>query len=119
MSRVYELVVKADTNDADYVTEISKINENHLNELIPLFERVKEFKPYKGKSNHTHYSNFPFGDGEFIPRSDLGEKSAKELYGYTDEEFDLICNYLPFGEYGIHTIESVEFYELPKKKTII
>ena len=86
------LVIVAD-NDGDYVTEMNEITPEQLEELLPVFEAIKNFKPYKatseGGSPWTHSHNWPKGSGEYVPRKDLGEKS-------------------PYGEYGIHTIKTIK-----------
>jgi peptidoglycan hydrolase-like amidase len=109
------LKITADTNDADYVESTQKITAQKLEQFTPLIEAIKKFKPYKSKSkggtNFTHSHNFPHGNGEYIPRKDLGEKSAEEYYkGVVSPEIwtDFVENYLPYGEYGIHTIVSIE-----------
>ncbi len=128
------MIITADTNDADYVTQKTKITVDKLELFKPLIEAIKNFKPYKGKSKDgyesKHSHNFPYGSGEYIPRRDLGEKTIIELYkefaspkskvdGSDDRwiyyEFSKDCilgdfaeNYCPYGEYGIHSIKSIE-----------
>lgn len=115
MTKKYELKVTADTNDADYITEISIVDQEELDKLIPMFKKISKFKECKTKGR-THRHNFPYGD---CLRDDLGEKSVQELYGWSDDELDYLTDFLPMDEYGIHTIESVEFYDVPKKTVII
>ena len=102
------LVVRADTNDADYVTQETPINDGELDLIKEVVNAIGEFKPYKTQAHGMdwkHEHNFPTGD---CHRPDLNEKSAKELYGHLPG-FELFVNYfLPWSEYGIHTIDSVE-----------
>lgn len=113
------LIVKADTNDADFITRKEEITDDQLAELQPLFEAIRNFKPYKGKDttwNHSHDNNYPTGD---CHREDLGELSAEELYGNI-QGFQLFDeSFCPYDEYGIHTIESVDVLVVTDEKKII
>lgn len=104
------LIITADTNDGDYVIEKREITDDKLELIKPVIQAIKDFKPYESDKcgfNMKHSHNYPKGDGEFIPREDLGEKSASELYGHL-EGFNTFDDYCPYGEYGIHTIDRVE-----------
>lgn len=101
----YEIYIKVDTNDADYIAEVSTISEEDLNILKNVMERVAKFEQYKS-NGITHHHNFPTGA---LLRSDLGEKSIKELYNITAAEYDIISEYVPYGEWGCHTIEEVRY----------
>jgi len=118
-AKKYELKVVGDPNDADYITEISVVTQKELDRLVPMFKQIKKFKPYTtpcsyGTREHRH--NFPYGE---CHRADLGEKSLQELYGWSDEDLDFLMDYIPLDEWGLHTIESVEYYDVPKKKVLI
>lgn len=93
----YSITIKADTNDADYITETSKISEEDLNALRPLITAIKNFKPY-GDFNH----NFPANE-----YTNLGEKTVEELYPDHLDALEIFDGCRPYGEYGIHTIKSV------------
>ena len=110
----YEIAITADTNDGDYITEVSEISEEDLDTIKPLIQAIKEFKPYKNK--YTHHHNYPWG--EYV-RDDMGEKSARELYKFDEEIFELFEEYIPYGEYGIHTIESITICPLQKKTKLL
>jgi len=110
----YEIRIIADTNDADYVTGINTIDEKTLEIIKPVIRAIKDFKPYENKG-HSHSHNFP--SGEFV-RDDLGEKSAEELYGDL-KGFEDFLDYCPCGEHGIHTVERVEVYPVPKKERLL
>ncbi|RJQ25033.1 hypothetical protein C4577_06520 [Candidatus Parcubacteria bacterium] len=110
-NKEWDIKIVADTNDADYVTEISNISDKDLTKIKPLIAAIKAFKPYKTKSdsglNWTHDNNYPCG--EHCPREDLGEKYPQEIYKGLDEEvFEIFEDLIPRGEYGIHTIKSIE-----------
>jgi hypothetical protein len=109
------LLVRVDTNDADYVEQLSPVTDDELAFLIPLFEAIKRFEPYKGTGPyggnpwlHTH--NWPTGD---ILRYDLGEKSPEELYPDHAEAVEIFDgSYVPYAENGCHTIESIRLLEV-------
>lgn len=106
---MYKISITADTNDGDYITQVSDINEEILELIIPVIRAIANFKPYQsGDKNWKHFHNFPIGE---CHRDHLGEKSVKDLYGHLPglEEFLKI---IPYNEYGIHTIKSVEVYEI-------
>ena len=104
--------ITVDTNDADYVSELSKITDEELMKLKPLIEAIKEFKPYEGygtsgrKFMHEH--NYPSINSEYFPRRDLGEKSPEEIYPNIDADIhEMFQDMCPFSEYGFHTVESI------------
>jgi len=104
------IAIKVDTNDADYNTSINSITDSQIKLILPVIEEIKKFKPYKGKTRygeHEHTSNYP--TGEFV-RQDLGEKSTEDMYGHL-KGFNCFDGFIPYGENGCHTIESVEIYE--------
>jgi len=108
------IIITADTNDGDYITERYKITDEQIAKIIPVVEAIKKikFEPYivtkPGYWSHKQNSNYPTGE---MHRSDLGEKSAKDLYGHL-EGFELFNSFCPLGEYGIHTIVSVEIIQV-------
>lgn len=112
------LKVVADSNDADYYTEIKQIDNATVDKFKPLIKAIAKFRPYKNKPvnsgfQQTHSHNWP--KGEYCCREDLGEKTIHELYDKFDaellDEFDE--NYVPHGYEGnIHTIESICVIEI-------
>jgi hypothetical protein len=118
--KAYEITIRADTNDADYVTQVSPISEKDLNVIKPLIKAIKNFKPYKaqmpGKTEWIHDHNYPWGE---CTRADLGEKTPQELYDFDKEVFEAFQDYVPYGEYGIHTIESIFICPAGKKTRLL
>lgn len=107
----YTLKIVADTNDADYITAMHVITQAELDKITPVIEAINAFKSYSGKSEsgmkRTHDHNFPLGD--YSPRTDLGEKTVQEIYKNVDTDaLDIFLEYVPYGEHGIHTIESIQ-----------
>lgn len=110
---LYELVIVADTNDADYVTSINTVNDVTLGELLPIVDAIKNFN-----------ANHPRGCGEYNWR--IGEYASVDegpshVYSgvLTEDQIDMFTDLCPHGEYGIHTIESIEYYPLPAKVKLL
>lgn len=99
------LVVKADTNDADYVTELTEGAFN-LTLVKKVAKAIKECK-----------TNMNWGTGEMCD----GEDHPSVLYKgkLTEEEIEEFRDLCPSGEYGIHSIESITLYEIISRKTIL
>lgn len=110
MKHVYVVV---DTNDADYVGKIVEVSEKTLEHFKPLIEKIKNFQPYNnGGWRHNH--NFPFGE---CLREDLGEKDPMELYDLTEKEYEYFVDAFRLygGEWGFHTIKSIQEVTLGEK----
>lgn len=105
------LIITADSCDKDYVTSRKLITDKELELIKPVIDDIRNFVPYVGTKpeywKHKHTRNYPKGDCDRIPLLDLGEKSAKDLYGHNDG-FEIFDRFVPFGVYGTHTIKSIE-----------
>lgn len=97
----YELVVVADTNDGDYVTEISEINEKCLEWMRPIIEAIKE-------------NNGSFEIGE-IARESL----AEQYPNLSEDDLEEFQDYVPYGMYGTHTIDSITVAPLAEKERLL
>ena len=99
------LIIKADMNDGDYVSEKNLVSDEQLKELMPIIKAIKACK-----EDH----NWPNYDG--------ADKDFKELYEgiLTDRQIDLMMYYTPSGgDGGIHTIESIELLEVSKETKLL
>ena len=103
MSKTYEMTIIADTNDGDYVTEISEITMKAIERFKPLIKAIK-----KSKERH----NFEWGEC----CDDYPEQYSKRFGEELLEEF---TNYVPHGEYGIHTIESIYITPYVEKEYLL
>jgi len=117
----YEIQITVDTNDADYLTRISKIAKKDLDKIRPLIEAIKNFKPYKATSVHskityTHDHNYPYGD---CLREDMGDKKPEELYNFNKETFEILNELLPYDNDGFHTIESIVVFPVVEKEKLL
>jgi hypothetical protein len=107
MQKFYEISVKVDTNDADFVTLNSKISEEELEIIKPLISAIKNFKPYTTSTSAlgTHRNNYPYGD---CCRQDLGEKTPQEIYNFEEKVFEMFEDFCPHGgDFGFRTVESI------------
>jgi len=97
------LVIKADTNDADY---IHSLRENVNSADLAAIKRVwAVVSKYEGDYN--------WGHSEYTDPADDPFKVYKDVLSAND--IDTMSCYAPYGEHGIHTIESVTIYEFTNK----
>lgn len=112
------IYIKADTNDADYVSKLSEITEEYLDLILPVIQAIKEFKPYtstKNGSTWTHKHNYPYSE---CCRTDLGEKTIDELYGHLEGN-DLFYEFVPTFEHGIHTIVEIKIFNVESEYDLL
>lgn len=95
---MFELVITADTNDADYVTAISTVTQADIDMMLPIIAAIKAKGP-----RHN------WAKGEIGDYHSMYPDMDEELLDWFDESF------VPYGEYGIHTIKTIEYYPLPEK----
>lgn len=101
MDKKFEMVIVA-----DYITEISHISEKELYNILPVINAIRELT--EQNKNTLNFHNWP--DNEYL------DDSYRELYPQlTEEQLETFQEYLPFGEFGIHTIQSIVYYEIPEK----
>lgn len=106
----YELVITADTNDADYITSTNTVTMAEIEAIMPVIEAIKQFNANVKEWNDRH--NWP--------TSEYADSSPEELYPDLDEDLlNKFGDYVPYGENGVHTIESIEYYPLPEKTKLI
>lgn len=97
------IIVKADTNDADYITKKSKITDEQI-------KKIKHITKIISKNDNS------WGKGE-VGYNDKFEDRYKDLL--SEEEMNLFENFTPFGEWGIHSIESVEILEVTNEEKLL
>jgi hypothetical protein len=100
--KIYELVIEADTNDADYVTSTTPVSEMQI-VAVKLFAEMIKACP-----KHYNWANSEYTDSNEHPLEVYSE--------LTEQAFEWFNDLLPYGEHGIHTIVSIEYYPLPLNK---
>ena len=90
MEKWIEIV--GDTNDGDYITNRETITDEQLKEIQPVIDAIK--KASEGRYGHNYDT------------SEYGERNAEGLFGKVPG-FDLFDELVPYGEHGIHTIDSI------------
>jgi hypothetical protein len=113
--------ITIDTNDADYVTLMTKITDDEVAKFMPLIEAIKNFKPYTAvyesqlSQKWTHGHNWP--NNEYAPREDLGEKTVEDIYKGIKPE--LIHEFMEYVPAGSHSIKSITLYEVSEVKELL
>jgi len=84
----YIITITVDCNDGDLLTRDEEILEEKLKFIHPLIEEIRN---YKGAYNY--------------PTAEYRDKTHEDLYtGIHEDVFEEFNDYLPYGEYGFHTI---------------
>ena len=101
------MIITADTNDADYVTSENWIDKDSLPVIKKVWKVVKNSVKQRGQGEYNWIT------GDLRSSNDQGPyERYKDVL--TQEELDIFSEYLPHGEYGIHTIESIVIHEVIK-----
>lgn len=102
------LLVKADENDADYVTEKRSISDDSLEKVREIINALKEGSKKVDRDGRTRIERIAWGTGDC--RAD--DNDPYLLYALkgllTIDEIEWFDQWLPHREHGIHTIESIE-----------
>lgn len=95
------IVIEADTNDGDYITKISKISDEDIILLKPVIDQLKLKKlrePLSPNWVTSEYSRYENPHDMYVKTGLL-----------TKEQVDIFGGYIPRGEAGVHTIESIRY----------
>lgn len=104
----YLIVIKADHNDADYVYKMIEVSAKEYKEVKKLLVKISE--ALRNCKEDHNWPNSEYVDG-------TPEKLYKGIL--TDSEIDSFDDsYIPYSEYGIHTIESIEVFPIKKKQKL-
>ena len=107
---IYKISIIVDENDGDYNEKSCTITADDIEEIKPLIEAIKLFKPYIGNESRNKYGikhshNYPCGE---CLREDMGELKPAEIYPEIDAEvFELFEEFIPHPQHGFHTITSI------------
>lgn len=105
-----KIVIKADINDADFVTQVSQITEK---EIKTIESAISKLIPYRSTTRWD--KGIPYRTGEL---AELRHKSCWKNYVtqniITKKEAETLNAFLPSGDpnfTGIHTISKIEIVE--------
>ena len=100
------IYVKADYNDADYVTAETPVTTFTPSELGRVMELLTEISQTSAEYNW--------------PSSEVMDQSPRDVYpNWSDEDHGLIDEIIPMSEYGIHSIVCAEFRSIQVNTKII
>ena len=105
------MIVTADTNDEDFVYEITdNVSKEDIHKIKNILHILMNSDSPKKSWGHNWMM------GELVEQG----MSPQKMYEgeLTKEEIDWFEEFLPYGEYGIHSIESVRFLEVESDETI-
>ena len=94
------IIIEADTNDGDYITERSEISDEQIEKFKVILGKLPRMEIYGGGFS----SDIRWESGEM---GDTQEELVEEGI-LTEDEAEWFSQYLPYGEYGIHTIQSID-----------
>lgn len=119
MGKKYIIVV-ADTNDADYITNKREITDEQLEALKPVFKVLLDRRAKLNEDRDKNWNEFRHNweIGEFA-RKKTPENLYIETELLTEEQVELFNNFVPNGEYGIHTIEQIDIIEVANETKIL
>ena len=96
-----QLYVNADTNDGDYISNTTEITKASLKTVTKVAKAIKECKM------DYNWATYDRAEKELSP-----EVVYKGVL--TKKEIDCFREYVPYHEYGVHTIESIEITKFIK-----
>lgn len=107
----YEILIEADHNDGDYITQINTITLDDLELIKPLIQAIKD--------NPERYNWCAYSDTN---NPEAPDHVYSEFVGINKDGFsimDIFNELIPYDEYGIHTITKVEVYSIPEKERLL
>ena len=103
------LIITADYNDGDYVSDKNEVSDEDLIEFQPIIEVLK--KQQKLTSHNWETRECSDNCTPEILYIETGK--------LTEEQVELFDFYVPKGEYGSHTITSIELLEVVKETKLL
>jgi len=100
-------IIKVDWNDADYITDVVEINEEEEIFIRKVSAEISKIGRHNWIS--SEYSN----DGDIPPHIMYKDVLTEDEILTFDQEF------VPYGEYGIHTIDSIKIYEVLSEEELV
>lgn len=99
------VLIEGDTNDADYVTREEIVSEKDIEFLKKIGEALKNTPA----QCYHNWGNSDYCDKEESPYAMYKDVlTKKEIDNFND-------NFCPYGEHGIHTIESIRILTISEE----
>ena len=113
------ILIEGDCNDGDYISEMSEITQEELDLILPVIEAVKTSTEYHNWSNEyddksleDKYPQLLIRNEDYDPEDEYDEEF---MMGEALERFS---NFVPSGEYGVHSIHRVEIYRCDPERLL-
>jgi len=97
----YYISIEGDTNDGDLIESLNEISYVDLEKIKPVVEAVIAKKDYNWSTNEYSKGKNPY---ELYVESGI----------VTEEEYEIFYEFVPHGEYGIHSITSIKIFEVTR-----
>lgn len=107
----YLIIVEADYNDADYVHKLSYVDPEDLNVFKNILQKIIIFNNGINRRGLIWSTSYESGEEKEI---DIYTKQEV----LTQEEVDIFNEYVPYGEYGVHSITSIKILETSSEETL-
>lgn len=103
------IIIKADTNDADFIQEKHEITDEALEYIKPVIQAIKDYN----EDSSIKYQKWNWWT---IDEGSKNRPSPQKLYvdsgKCTQDQLEAFYELCPGGEDPIHSIESVEILEV-------
>lgn len=97
------IYIEGDINDGDYISKLSLITDKQLKELLLIIKVIDEHEEHHNWSNEYSAACV----------SDIYEDKL------TEKQIDIINEYIPYGQHGVHTITSISILDVAKEKLML
>jgi len=103
------IIITADTNDADYITKKTEITDEQIEQIKPVIAAIQARRDKLNEDRHTNWNKW----GHNWETSEYGKLGTpSKMYVdtgiLTEEQVQLFNEFVPYGEYGVHTIKTVD-----------
>lgn len=98
----YLLIIEGDTNDADYISEATTIEDKDADKKLPLIRKVAKLMSEGHNWNSSEYA-------------DQGEDTESVYVAtglLTEAEVEEFTDYVPYGENGVHSLSSITLHKV-------
>lgn len=95
------VIITADTNDGDYVTEKTSIDDSWVEKYSNLINSIR-----------NNSGSWTTGEMQHMPL-------YEQYPDYDESKLEKFDQYVPRGEYGVHTIESIEILVVAEETKLL